>query len=247
MATVTPTPQAGQTVVISGNFCWDDFYDDYFCEPKSLSYVAGAHDFVAPEASLDVRYDVHEHPDREPSNSCESYSDATIYVRLRGTPAQPGESPVLVTVNIYDHDAVPNLVLKRQVTLRGEEQTVEFELSGSQLGWAPLEQLPVQVSITDAAGNALGEGSVAAACKLSKETPKMTDGFSWSEPDWSKAQAVEGGPCWDDAVSPNGGPIVISSCSTRLSSGPSPLPPYAWTLVAAGLFIGDCAVDHVAL
>jgi len=231
LAKVTPTPQLGQTVVISGNFCADNGYygDDYFCEPQSLSYVAGAHDLVAPQASLDVRYDVHTHPDREPSNSCENYSDATVYVRLKGTPAQPGESPVVVTVSVLGQ--------VRQLILQQLEQTVTFELSDYELKGAQPEQLSVLLSVSDAAGNALGQSGASAACRLSKEAPVMDDGWSWSEPDWSKAQVVQGGPCWDDSMTPAGQPIVISSCSAASALGSSPMPTYL-ALLAAGLFVG---------
>lgn len=204
MATISPTPKAGQKVVISGDFCKSPGQ----CQPKTISFTTSAPDTEAPPVMDVVAYDVYDYADWVSNGGdCSSSSDLAFWVELqtKNAPAA-GESPRIYTIDAYRDSNLQDLALSKSGFVSDADFRVEIRALAKDLGGKmPPEALCFQLSTMDAAGNA-GLMSKLLVCKACRyRTDNMPNASVPPEPMWTSADIYAPGPCGMGASSSSSG------------------------------------------
>ena len=233
IATITPAPKAGQTVVIQGDFCNDS---GAMCAPKTLTFTAGAPDTEAPPPVDVVGYNVYDYLDFKSSGGdCLTDSDLTYWVELQTEAAKDGESQRLYTIDAFSDANFQNKVFSQSGFIRGKDTKVEIQKLASGLeGRKAQEAFCFRATSSDAAGHVTASSLVVCkACFYRADTMPNMSGPP-SEPKWTTADTYPSGPCGDGASSSatsgssgsssGGDDVVVDGCSCQAGGSGTAVP-----------------------
>jgi MYXO-CTERM domain-containing protein len=238
-AHVSPMPEAGQTVVVSGSFC----ADPGSCAPTTISLIAGPPDLVAPstEGQFEVSYDVHDHLQFLGGvGSCQGDVGLTYYIRVDSgmteatTGGAPGDGAVVYwhVTGIQPSNAAP--LFDRVIAADGSDLDLQIALPENVASPA---DICVEVALGDAAGNVLAQvASTCAACMFRDDDDGGDTEAFVAEPAWNASDAYPGGSCTtglppEPQEEPRGD-VVVSGCGCHVAGERARAP--WWLALAAG-------------
>jgi MYXO-CTERM domain-containing protein len=190
---VSPKPNPGQMVVVSGDFC----LPGSGCTPVTFSYTAGPEDNTPPDAPANLQYEVHDHPDFKSSGGdCQTDSDIAWWLRVEGQPAESAEAPVLYHVEGFADAGLSNPLFSSLTIASDPVQRLHYESLAPQLAGASPAEICLRVTTLDTAGNKKVSSVVMCkACHLRVDPQGESPFGPPDEPEWTSADLYSGGMC----------------------------------------------------
>ncbi|UQA60667.1 hypothetical protein [Polyangium aurulentum] len=190
---VSPKPNAGQKVVVSGDFC----LPGAGCMPKTISYTVGSDDTTAPDAPANLQYEAYDHPDFKSSGGdCQTDSDIAWWLRVEGQPAASAEAPVLYHVEGFADPGLSKPLFSSLTVASDPVQRLPYEAVASHLAGASPAEVCFRVTTLDTAGNKKAASVVICkACHLRVDPQGESPASPPAEPAWTEADLYSGGMC----------------------------------------------------
>ena len=218
--TVEPTPQEGQSVVITGTFC----PPATTCNPVTLHYQATAPDTVAPAPIELLSYDIYDYPDfKSGGGDCQFDSDFAWWLKLKGTvPTALNESPLIYAIERYDDASLAGgpLIATSGYVAASWSSSATIRSTVNELDGRPLpEAFCFRVKTYDTAGNTPSVSPVLCKpCNYRVDSVPNGD-FPPAEPMWTAADVYAGGPCNPSTTATGTGSASTGSASTGAGGG----------------------------
>lgn len=190
---VSPKPNPGQTVILSGDFC----PAGTGCAPVEFSYIAGPDDTSPPDAPANLQYEAYDHPDFKSSGGdCQSDSDIAWWLRVEGQPAASGEAPVLYHVEGFADPGLSKPLFSSLHIASDPIQRLGYESLAAQLAGTSPADICFRVTPLDTAGNKKANSVVLCkACHLRVDPQGASPISPPAEPTWTDADLYAGGMC----------------------------------------------------